>query len=161
MIGIPMYLVAFGGLTGPDPGNLMSEPGGLDGTSEGGKGDKASTPKKKRPNDDPGSPLDVSDLGGLGVLVGLSALVVIAFALFPQELNSMLSTASGHIDLPAFSRAFSNGAGDARLPLKSAHPESPWNLLKGAPQASILPLKGEPQEILQSEHHRPTSSFPR
>ncbi len=102
MIGIPLYLLAYGGIAGSNLTGLMrgsDDLGAKDDDEDKDTGGK----QKKRSNDDPGSPLDISDLGGLGALIGISALVVLGFTLFPQELNGIISTLSGSFDLTSFS----------------------------------------------------------
>lgn len=94
MIGIPLYLVAFGGFGGADLSRYMSSDG-EEAASDDDTDETKTKKKTKRPHDDPGSPLDISDLGGLGGLVGMCALVVIAFTLFPQELNGVMNSVSG------------------------------------------------------------------
>ncbi len=116
MIGIPLYLLAQGGLGGPDLSSFMKATDDDDDDGEDDKQDgekKDDKKKKKRPHDDPGSPLDIGDLGGLAGLVGLSALVILAFTMFPQELNGIMNSVSGGLDFTPYKPW---GKGDTGVP---------------------------------------------
>ncbi|GHJ90139.1 hypothetical protein NliqN6_6541 [Naganishia liquefaciens] len=86
VIGIPSYLVYQGAFKTTEDSleNKIQKP---DESHSAAAGEKK---EKKRDVDDPAPPLDLQDLQGLGGLVGLAALIVMAFALFPEELNTML-----------------------------------------------------------------------
>lgn len=86
VIGIPSYLVYQGAFKTTENSleNKIQKP---DESYSAAAGEKK---EKKRNVDDPAPPLDLQDLQGLGGLVGLAALIVMAFALFPEELNTML-----------------------------------------------------------------------
>lgn len=66
--------------------NKIKQPDDSFSAAAGEKKDK----NKNRDVDDPAPPLDLQDLQGLGGLVGLAAIIVMAFALFPEEINTML-----------------------------------------------------------------------
>lgn len=103
VIGIPLFLIANGALT-TSKENLESNIRGTD-TSGYGAGDDAGEDEGREKRVDKGDmtsgPLDISDLKGLGGLVGVAALVVIAFAMFPEEIDGALKGMMGNgIDLP-------------------------------------------------------------
>jgi hypothetical protein len=133
MIGIPLYLVAFGGFGGADLSRYMSSDG--EEASDDDTDETKTKKKTKRPHDDPGSPLDISDLGGLGGLVGMCALVVIAFTLFPQELNGVMNSVSGGLELSTL---------------------TPWGKKDdgrvsggGVPQGATVPSRAEPPPMTE------------
>lgn len=86
VIGIPSYLVYQGAFKTTED-SLENKIKKTDESYSAAAGEKK---EKKRDVDDPAPPLDLQDLQGLGGLVGLAALIVMAFALFPEELNTML-----------------------------------------------------------------------
>jgi hypothetical protein len=86
VIGIPSYLVYQGAFKTTD-NSLENKIRKEDDSYSAAAGEKK---EKKRDVDDPAPMLDLQDLKGLGGLVGVAALIVMAFALFPEELNGML-----------------------------------------------------------------------
>ena len=87
VIGIPSYLVYQGAFNTTENSleNKIQKP---DESYSAVAGEKK---EKKRDVDDPPPPFDLQDLQGLGGLIGLAALIVMAFALFPEELDTMLA----------------------------------------------------------------------
>ena len=64
-------------------------------------GEDGGSKKKKKLKEDPDEPsaiLEVDDLKSLGGLVGFAAVVVLTFAIFPEELNGMIGSLTGGID---------------------------------------------------------------
>ena len=118
VLGIPLYLLLNGGFksTGDRLEDRMKAPD-IEGSAafagdEGGGDDDDDKRKRKRELDDldePGGILEFDDLKSLGGLVGFAAVVVLAFAIFPEELDVMLASVTGGVDIQTVSTWMGNG----------------------------------------------------
>jgi hypothetical protein len=66
---------------------------------DGDDDDKKKRKREEEDLDEPGTILEFDDLKSLGGLVGFAAVVVLAFAIFPEELNGMLASVTGGMDV--------------------------------------------------------------
>jgi hypothetical protein len=107
IIGIPLYLLYNGVLksSGDTLEDKMKAPdtdgrGSLD-DEDDDDGEEGGRKKKKKSKEDPDEPsaiLEVDDLKSLGGLVGFAAVVVLTFAIFPDDLNGMIGSLTGGMD---------------------------------------------------------------
>jgi len=107
IIGIPLYLLYNGALrsSGDKLEDKMKAPDtdgrGSLGDEDDDDGEEGGNKKKKKLKEDPDEPsaiLEVDDLKSLGGLVGFAAVVVLTFAIFPEELNGMIGSLTGGVD---------------------------------------------------------------
>jgi hypothetical protein len=120
VIGIPLFLLLNGGFksTGDRLEDRMKAPdteGSAAFADDGDDDDNKKRKKEEQDLDEPGGILEFDDLKSLGGLVGFAAVVVLAFAIFPEELDGMLAAFSGGVDVGTVSSWMkSNPAGQAQ-----------------------------------------------
>lgn len=95
IIGIPLYLLASGALKSSGDKLEDSIKNVDDEDALNLDGDKA---KKSNKDNDAGL-LDLDDVKSLGGVVGLAALVVLAFAVFPEDINAIISWAGEGLEV--------------------------------------------------------------
>jgi hypothetical protein len=106
VLGIPLYLLLNGGFksSGDRLEDRMKAPdtegsAAFANDEDGDDDDKKKRKREEEDLDEPGTILEFDDLKSLGGLVGFAAVVVLAFAIFPEELNGMLASVTGGMDV--------------------------------------------------------------
>lgn len=103
LVGIPLYLLSSGALQSKN-GRLEDKIRAPDANGMGAMDDEGEdeiAEAKEKDTDDSTALLEFGDLAGLGGLVGFAAIVVLAFAIFPDELNGMINGITTRVETAA------------------------------------------------------------